>query len=211
MNLLKKIAKKELLIVVCVGLALFLGLIFYFIQQKNRPIQNDLEVPLIANTPVPNERESLNSGLPVRLKIPSIKVDATVEYVGTTANGEMDIPKSPGSVGWYKLGKRPGEKGSAVIAGHYGRWKNGEGSVFDDLNKLKEGDSIYVEDENGTTITFIIREFQTLEPDADALAIFASSDGKAHLNLITCEGTWNKNSKSYSKRLVVFADEKNEE
>jgi len=34
----------------------------------------------------------------------------------------------------------------------------------------------------------------------------ASSDAKAHLNLITCEGVWDKVSKSYSKRLVVFTD-----
>jgi hypothetical protein len=36
--------------------------------------------------------------------------------------------------------------------------------------------------------------------------VFASNDGGAHLNLITCAGEWNKGKKSYSERLVVFAD-----
>lgn len=36
----------------------------------------------------------------------------------------MDTPKSPFDVGWFRLGKRPGENGSAVVSGHYGKWKN---------------------------------------------------------------------------------------
>jgi hypothetical protein len=30
--------------------------------------------------------------------------------------------------------------------------------------------------------------------------------GKVHLNLITCGGVWDKVGKSYSNRIVVFAD-----
>lgn len=206
MKLLKKVSKKTLLIAGCIGLAFFLVLVFYFIQQKNRHIQRDSTSS--ANMIITDEKENADSGLPVRLKIPSIEVDAPVEYVGIIANGEMGIPKGPADVGWYEIGPRPGENGSAVIAGHYGGWKNGEKSVFDDLNKLKEGDSVYIENENGGAITFIVQKVQTFNPNDDASAVFVSSDGKAHLNLITCEGAWNKNSRSYSKRLVVFADRK---
>ncbi|MFA5714473.1 MAG: PAS domain S-box protein [Candidatus Paceibacterota bacterium] len=39
-----------------------------------------------------------------------------------------------------------------------------------------------------------------------ATDIFVSNDGKAHLNLITCGGFLDEVSKSYPKRLVVFAD-----
>jgi len=41
---------------------------------------------------------------------------------------------------------------------------------------------------------------------AVATDVFTSSDGKAHLNLITCDGIWDKNAAQYSERLVVFAD-----
>jgi hypothetical protein len=51
-----------------------------------------------------------------------------------------------------------------------------------------------------------VRELRTYGPDEYASAVFRSSDGKAHLNLITCEGTWNSAQKSFSNRLVVFAD-----
>lgn len=144
-------------------------------------------------------------GLPVRLVIPAIKVSSMVEYVGFTSGGAMGVPKSMDTVAWFELGQRPGENGSAVIAGHYGI-KNGKGSVFDNLYKLRKGDKIYIEDNKGKIISFVVRESRRYDPGADAKAVFGSSDGKAHLNLVTCEGTWNNISKSYSKRLVVFTD-----
>lgn len=144
-------------------------------------------------------------GLPIRLKIPNIGVDAAFEYVGVTRDGAMAVPKGPADVAWFKLGPRPGEKGSAVIAGHEG-WSNGISAVFDDLNKLRKGDQITVEDEKGETTTFIVREIQTYDQNGDSSNVFGSSDGKVHLNLITCEGIWNAAQQSYANRLVVFAD-----
>lgn len=143
--------------------------------------------------------------LPVRLKIPAIKVDAAVIEVGLDADGAMDAPEGPGDVAWYKLGPRPGEKGSAVLAGHFG-WKNNIPAVFDELSKLKNGDKIYVENDDGTVATFSVRESRLFGEKGNAAEVFTSNDGTAHLNLITCEGVWNKETKSYSQRLVVFAD-----
>lgn len=201
-----------------VGLALALALIFDLLQpspnRQARPqISSDGAKPLIAGAINFNEQEEVNSGLsassvgrPARLKIPAITVDAAVEYVGLTPDGAMDVPGSLDEVGWYEPGQRPGESGSAVITGHYGRQKNGGGSVFDDLSKLRQGDKLYVEDEKGVSITFVVRESRSYDPNADASDVFGSSDGQAHLNLITCEGDWNEAEKSYSKRLVVFTD-----
>ena len=139
------------------------------------------------------------------MKIPGISVDDGVEQVGVTSEGEMGTPKGPVGVAWFSLGSRPGEVGSAVISGHYG-WKNGIPAVFDNLYKLHPGDKLYVEDENGIITTFVVRELRRYGEHDDASNVFTSRDGKAHLNLVTCEGVWNKFSKSYSKRLVVFAD-----
>ena len=149
------------------------------------------------------------SGLPVRLKIPSIKVDAAIGRVGLTPDGAMDVPKNPDEVAWFEPGKRPGENGSAVIAGHYG-WKNGKAAAFDDLSQLRKGDKAYVEDDKGATISFVVRESRNYDPKADASDVFGSNDGKPHLNLITCEGAWNEAEKSYSNRLVVFTDKETE-
>lgn len=145
-------------------------------------------------------------GIPVRIKVPKINVDAALEPVGLTSGGALAVPKSPTNAGWYNMGPRPGEEGSSVIDGHFGRWKNGAPAVFDNLNKLHKGDKLYIEDEKGVTTAFVVRESRRYDPNAEATEVFGSSDGKSHLNLITCEGTWNATTKSYSDRLVVFAD-----
>ncbi|MFA6520571.1 MAG: class F sortase [Candidatus Paceibacterota bacterium] len=145
------------------------------------------------------------SQLPMRLKIPLINVDAGVEKVGLTKEGVMGVPKGPAEVAWYMLGSKPGEFGSAVIAGHSG-YKNNQPAVFDNLYKLKKGDKIYVEDDVGKVITFIVRESRSYDSNADASSVFNSSDGLAHLNLITCSGYWNEIEKTHSSRLVIFTD-----
>lgn len=144
--------------------------------------------------------------LSMRLKIPKINVDAGVESVGLTADGSMDAPKGATNVALFDRGPRPGETGSAVITGHYGLWENGKDSVFDKLHTLKKGDILYIEEDGGTTVSFIVRELRTYGEHEDATEVFASDDGKAHLNLITCAGTWDKITGTYSQRLVVFTD-----
>lgn len=157
------------------------------------------------NTPNLVKQKQINPVLPVRLKIPNINVDSSFEYVGVTPQGAMDVPKSPADVAWFELGPRPGDTGTAVIAGHYG-WKNGISAVFDNLYKLKKGDKIYVENDKGSTTAFIVSGFRMYGDNENPSNVFASTDGLAHLNLITCQGIWNKTKKSYSERLVIFTD-----
>lgn len=198
------------------SLAVILSLVFDLPVQgssaKSVPPQSSQTPPKqmagqpAAAFPVAAFSKPAGSVLPIRLKIPKINVNAALESVGLTSDGSMGVPKYPANVGWFNLGPRPGDIGSAVLAGHYGRWKNGQGSVFDNLSKLRPGDKIYVTDDKGSIIVFVVRELRSYGPNADASDVFVSNDGKAHLNLITCEGAWNKTSKSYPKRLVVFAD-----
>ena len=143
--------------------------------------------------------------LPTRLVIPAMQLDTVVESVGLTPQGEMGVPKGSVDVAWFDLGPRPGQRGSAVIAGHYG-WKDGIAAAFDHLSALRVGNELYVVDEKGATTTFIVRDIRDYDQYADASGIFSSTDGKAHLNLITCEGVWSGALKSYAKRLVVFTD-----
>jgi LPXTG-site transpeptidase (sortase) family protein len=150
-----------------------------------------------------SSNEKINVGLPVSLVIPKINVHANFEYLGLTTDGAMDVPKGPDNVAWFDLGPRPGEIGSAVIAGHYG-WKNNIPAVFDNLYKLQKGDKIYVEDSMGSSTAFVVSEIGIYDQNGDASNVFGSNDGKSHLNLITCEGVWNNLLKSRPSRLVVF-------
>lgn len=141
---------------------------------------------------------------PLRLTIPKIDVDAAVQYVGITAKGNMGTPSNLTDVGWYKYGTVPGQTGRAVIAGHV---DNGLSlpAVFIDLKKLVPGDDVYVTQKDGKQLHFkvdraVIYGYKT----APVQEIFTSSDGKSHLVLITCAGTWVKADKTNDKRLVVY-------
>lgn len=202
MDLSKTLSRRTLIIAVLTGFAVFSILLFYFFSKSL--IQNG-SAPLTASAAALYEQEKVNSGLPIRLTIPKINVDAAVEYVGFTSDGAMGVPAGPTDVAWFDLGPRPGENGSAVIAGHEG-WKDNIQAVFDNLYKLHIGDKIYVEDKNGSATTFVVRKMQTYGENQDFSDVFRSSDGKAHLNLITCEGTWNATQESYPNRLVVLTD-----
>ncbi|MFZ2682294.1 MAG: class F sortase [Patescibacteria group bacterium] len=142
---------------------------------------------------------------PVRLKIPSLKIDAAVEQVTVTAAGAMAVPTDPMITGWYQHGPRPGESGSATISGHVNWWSGVEG-IFIDLHKLKIGETIVVQDDQGQDVTFAVRDIQKLDSNADTTAVFTSDDDRAHLNLITCSGAWDSAARQYTQRLVVFTD-----
>ena len=78
--------------------------------------------------------------------------------------------------------------------------------VFSNLYELRTGDKLSIVNDKGETINFVVREVRSYDPVADATAVFTSTDGGAHLNLITCEGVWKQAQLSYTQRLVVFTD-----
>lgn len=145
-------------------------------------------------------------GKPLRLRIPSLEINAAIHDVGVLKDGSMGIPEKPTDTAWYKYGPKPGEKGSAVIAGHL-NWFYGAKGVFERLDTLKPGDTITTQDEHGVTTNFVVRRTGYYGHEDDATDVFHSNDGIAHLNLVTCAGSWNKFLQRYNKRLVVFTDE----
>ncbi|HEY0907895.1 MAG TPA: class F sortase [Candidatus Paceibacterota bacterium] len=149
--------------------------------------------------------EIVRAELPSRIRIPRLGINAHLEHVGIKADGSLDAPKDPFNAAWFAGGPRPGEIGSAVIDGHYG-WIDDVPAVFDNLNSIVKGDRIYVIDVTGSTTAFTVTEVRVFDKDADATSVFVSNDGKARLNLITCEGAWNETTQKYSGRLVVFAE-----
>ncbi|MFA6376042.1 MAG: class F sortase [Candidatus Paceibacterota bacterium] len=204
--------KQVLLIAAFAGFAISAWIIIYSYFTSKRLIRIK-SAALIENAgsfsqqkqAIPDELPDVTAGRPIRIKIPEIGIDSALGYVGITPAGAMDIPKNQDDIVWLEVGPRPGENGSAVVAGHYG-WKEGKGSAFDDLHKLRAGDKLYIEDNKGATISFVVRKIRRYDPKEDTTSVFVPNDGKSHLNLVTCEGNWNESAETYSQRLVVFSD-----
>ena len=117
----------------------------------------------------------------------------------------MGVPSNDWGVAWFNLGPKPGEIGSAVIAGHLDS-KSGQPAVFWNLDKLGIGDYIYITDGNNNKKSFQIISFEKYGTETAPMEkIFGASDG-AYLNLITCGGVWDKAKNNYSERFVVFTE-----
>ena len=138
-----------------------------------------------------------------RLKIPEIEVDAVIKNMGLTSTGAMAVPNNGVDVGWFSLGTRPGQVGSAVIGAH--NIFNSEAGVFAHLDQLKKGDTLSVVDAKGVSISFVVSGTRVYDATDINSGIFESNSG-VHLNLITCTGDVDKATKSPAKRLVIFTD-----
>jgi len=168
------------------------------------PEANAEEIVEIENQE-PIVEEVISPLTPTHLSIPAINVDSAVEKVGRTKDGNMANPSSMKTTGWYSLGYKPGEVGNAVIDGHLDN-ALGTRAVFARLEELQNGDSVYVEDSTGAVLHFIVRESRSYEYNDAPLDLIFGSQGKRQLVLVTCDGVWNPQKKTYDKRLVVFAE-----
>lgn len=189
-----------------VALALVFGLGLVYLWRA--PSHSALPPTAISRVPAAREAvlpDTANAGVPVRIKIPRIDVDSALEHTGLTLDQDLAAPSGPTDAAWYNQGPRPGDSGNAIINGHYG-YRDNIPAVFDRLHELRPGDAIYVEDEQGAIVTFVMRVSRTYAPEENATDVFHPTDGRAHLNLITCQGAWNRADRSYAARLVVFAD-----
>jgi sortase A len=162
------------------------------------PIENAAVEPSSAATTPP----AVTIQNPSRVRIPSLGVNAPVESVGLDEGGRMDVPKDYDNVGWYNRGFKPGEIGSAVVAGHLDSPTGA--AVFYRLEQLGPGDEVIVEGSDGSSLTFVV---ETSRQYADASfpinQVFDTAD-TVRLNLITCDGIFNRSSRLYSHRLVVY-------
>jgi len=140
-----------------------------------------------------------------RLLIPAIGVNAPIESVGVQPNGAMETPRqSPWSdVGLYTGGPRPGDRGSAVIAGHLDR-PGGNPAAFWLLHELHIGDEVQFVDAHDKILLFHVTRIEAYPvQDAPVQVIFGDRTGR-FLNLTTCAGDWIPTQHQRTMRLVVY-------
>lgn len=141
---------------------------------------------------------------PARLVVPSVGIDATVEQVGTKADGSMATPSSFSTVGWYKDGPWPGAPGNAVIAGHVNNALTKAG-VFEHLDALALGDTITVIDAQGRELHYAVNDIEDYRSTEAPVGKIFATNGPTQLVLITCAGDWDPRAHSYDHRLVITA------
>lgn len=153
--------------------------------------------PQTNTTPV-----TITPSTPVQLTIPDIGLNAKVLAVGTDKSGEMSAPRGKNDIGWYRSGYLPGAKGNAVLAGHF-MHTDGQGAFYD-LDELRAGDTVRLITETSDQYYKVTGSKVIAAEETSLEQVFGPSD-TAELQLVTCKGAWDAETRKYSDRLVVSA------
>ncbi|MFF9123382.1 class F sortase [Streptomyces sp. NPDC014889] len=141
---------------------------------------------------------------PVRIRIPSIRIDAPLTGLGLTKSGSLDVPPAGDKnlAGWYEAGTTPGERGTAIVAGHV---DNAQGpAVFYNLGALKKGSTVEVDRRDGGVAVFTVDAIEVYEAkDFPDEKVYGTAK-RPELRVITCGGGYSKTT-GYQGNVVVFA------
>ncbi|OKH91191.1 class F sortase [Streptomyces uncialis] len=144
---------------------------------------------------------------PTRVDIPAIGVQAPVVRRGLDRAGAVAPPPfdQPGIVGWYGGGTRPGAPGAALLVGHTDT--DTRPAVFHRIGALRPGDTIRVVRTDATVAEFTVEDVETVDRHRfDAARVYGPHErGRAELRLLTCAGTFDRASGTYSANTVVSA------
>jgi sortase (surface protein transpeptidase) len=140
---------------------------------------------------------------PVRLRIPSLGVDAPVGPVGTLPDRSVEVPERWEEVGWYDGGARPGEDGPAVLLGHVDS-KAGP-AVFVRLPQVELGAVVEVLAADGGVTRFAVDRLEQhpktrFPTEAVYLPVL-----RPELRLVTCGGAFDRATGHYVDNIVVYA------
>lgn len=142
--------------------------------------------------------------VPVRLRIPSLQVDAAVGPVGTMPDRSVEVPERYEEVGWYDGGARPGEDGPAVLLGHVDS-KAGP-AVFVRLPEVQVGAVVEVVDAEGGVTRFTVDRVQQYPKTRFPTEAVYLPVLRPELRLITCGGAFDRATGHYVDNIVVYAD-----
>ncbi|MGW3033214.1 class F sortase [Streptomyces sp. NPDC001178] len=159
------------------------------------------------DTELPPAARPLGDALPQRIDIPALGVQAPVLPRGLDRQGAIEPPPfgQAGAVGWYAAGTRPGAAGAALMVGHLDT--RTRPAVFYRLNSVRPGQTVRVVRDDGKVAEFTVEGVQVQDRDSfDARQAYGQHrPGRAELRLITCGGTFDRDSASYTANVIVSA------
>ncbi|NUR26761.1 MAG: class F sortase [Catenulispora sp.] len=148
----------------------------------------------------------LDHSVPLRVKVPSVGIDAPLVRLGLDRDGAVAVPPMsvPSEAGWFTGNPTPGERGAAVIVGHvdteYGR------AVFYPLGNVQPGALVVVDRTDRRHAQFRVTSVEVVDKDRfPAQRVYGAGEDSdtAQLRLITCGGAFD--GKHYADNLVVYA------
>jgi LPXTG-site transpeptidase (sortase) family protein len=161
-------------------------------SDTTRPVEKK---PAADNFVVPADQPKI-------ITLPTLSVSGPIQKVGLNTQNAISVPTNVHFVGWYTGSVKPGENGLSVIDGHIsGVYGPG---IFKRLGSLQRGDTFHITYGDGNQRGFEVVDHRVLPAkEAAAYLLTQRATIRKQLNLITCDGVYDKHTKLYDKRLVV--------
>jgi sortase (surface protein transpeptidase) len=173
------------------------------------PTTTTTTTPTTATTPIVTHSATVDvlapqpATAPVRVAIPALGVDGPVLPAGVNSENELDVPPDARSFVWYRHGPAPGERGSAVIAGHL-NWQGVTG-LFAELASIPVGAEVTVVFDDGAQRYFRVTSVELVpKPAVSVNGVFARNGARV-LRLVTCGGEFDDEVNTYRSNVVVTA------
>ncbi|MDH6626647.1 sortase (surface protein transpeptidase) [Streptomyces sp. LBL] len=156
---------------------------------------------------LPPPHRPLGNALPQRVDVPQLGIQAPVVARGLDGQGAIDPPSydQAAVVGWYAAGTSPGAAGTALMVGHVDT--ETRPAVFYKISAMKPGEKVRVFRDDGEIAEFTVDDVQVVTRDRfDAQQAYGPRrTGRAELRLITCGGSFDQASRSYTANVIVSA------
>ncbi len=180
------------------------GCVAVGLQEHRHPLAG----PAVSQAPAPAPKKSsvtpltVARSVPVSLSIPTLGLTVPLITLGVNLDRSVQVPTSPQQAGWFKLGPTPGQLGSAVILGHVDSYR-GPG-VFFELRSLTVGDRVNVGLADGVTAEFAVTSVAMYPQEQFPAQQVYGSQGISALQLVTCGGVFDTQSRGYLSNVVVY-------
>ncbi|MFB6835490.1 class F sortase [Streptomyces sp. NPDC056361] len=156
---------------------------------------------------LPPARDPLPAVEPRRVEIPSLGISAPVVARGLDSTGAIDPPpfEMSHTVGWFGPGTRPGAAGAALLVGHVDT--ETRPAVFYGLSAARPGAKVLVTRADDSRAEFTIDDVQVFPRDRfDPTKAYGPRDPRrSELRLITCGGTFDRTTHTYTANVVISA------
>lgn len=140
---------------------------------------------------------------PTRIRIPAVRLDAPVTGLGLDAAGHVQSPPETDRnlAGWYRGGAAPGERGTAILAGHVDL-ADGP-AVFYRLGALRRGDRVEVVRADGASAVYQLYAIEVHDrQDFPDRRVYGQA-ADAQLRVITCGGSYSEEH-GYTGNVVAY-------
>ncbi|GHB21021.1 hypothetical protein GCM10010331_03910 [Streptomyces xanthochromogenes] len=147
-------------------------------------------VSAASSAPAPAKAAAaLPASRPVRVEIPAAGVDASpILDLGLAADGTVEVPSVADAerIGWYDKGVTPGQKGPAVLIGHFDTVKGP--AVLRNVSEVEVGDTVSVTRADGRTAKFRVRALEQVDKKTFPTQKVYGDTDRPELRIITCGG-----------------------